>query len=219
MTQDSQKQPAQQLYQRLKQDIRDNQLPVGEPLKQEMLSQRYQVSRIPVRDVLVRLKNEGWLVAHGKRGSMVAPYSATEAEDLYLMRMYLEPLILSHAIPLISHQNLVEATEILAHIDSRPSMNVVEYGDLNWRFHACLYRAANRPTLFATIASLHQQCGRYIGFHSEKLDYRQHSQGEHHDLLSLVRDQQTVRAKRLLEAHIFNAGDQLVEHLTKNPDF
>jgi DNA-binding GntR family transcriptional regulator len=88
------KQPAEALYQQLKQDIRDNKLPIARPLKQQQLAADYGVSRIPIRDVLQRLKNEGWLTQSGKRGVMVHPLSATEAEDLYIMRMYLEPLFL-----------------------------------------------------------------------------------------------------------------------------
>ena len=62
------KQPAEALYQQLKQDIRDNKLPIASPLKQEQLAANYGVSRIPVRDVLQRLKNEGWWYfnAHSK---------------------------------------------------------------------------------------------------------------------------------------------------------
>ncbi|WP_371195117.1 GntR family transcriptional regulator [Glaciecola sp. SC05] len=43
------KQPAETLYHQLKQDIRDNKLPVARPLKQEQLAAKYGVSRIPIR--------------------------------------------------------------------------------------------------------------------------------------------------------------------------
>ena len=46
------KQPAEALYQQLKQDIRDNKLPITTPLKQQQLAVGYSVSRIPIRDVL-----------------------------------------------------------------------------------------------------------------------------------------------------------------------
>jgi DNA-binding GntR family transcriptional regulator len=43
------------LYQQLKQDIHENKLPVGSPLKQQLAAD-YGVSRIHIRDVLQRLK-------------------------------------------------------------------------------------------------------------------------------------------------------------------
>ncbi|MFQ3196827.1 MAG: DNA-binding GntR family transcriptional regulator [Paraglaciecola sp.] len=53
------KQAANTLFFTIKTDIRDNNLPLNEPLKQANLALRYRVSRIPIRDVLQRLKNEG----------------------------------------------------------------------------------------------------------------------------------------------------------------
>ncbi len=215
-----QKQPAQQLYTKMKMDIRDNQLPIAQPLKQEALSERYGVSRIPIRDVLQRLKNEGWLITSGKRGVMVPHLNAGEAEDLYLMRMYLEPLILGHAIPKMTHQIIGKAADILNEIDNQGNkLSMEESGELNWQFHACLYETANRPTLFNTISSLHQQCGRYIGFHSHHLDYLTTSQNEHYQLLEAVKEKQINRAKNLVKAHISDAGELLVAHLLQRLQF
>lgn len=212
------KQPAEALYQQLKQDIRDNKLPIASPLKQEKLASKYGVSRIPIRDVLQRLKNEGWLTQSGKRGVMVHPLSATEAEDLYIMRMYLEPLILSHAMPKLNHQTLGQATDILEQLD-HPMLSIAQHGELNWQFHACLYQAAKRPTLFNNIANLHQLCSRYIGFHSIELEYEKTSQQEHYQLLEAIKAKQTNKAKGILKQHISEAGEILVSYLHKNMHF
>lgn len=206
------KQPAEALYQQLKQDIRDHKLPVGSPLKQEQLATKYGVSRIPIRDVLQRLKNEGWLTQSGKRGVMLHPLSAIEAEDLYLMRMYLEPLILSYAIPKLNHQTLGQATDILEQLE-QPHLSIAQHGELNWQFHACLYQAANRPTLFNNVANLHQLCSRYIGFHSVELAYEKTSQQEHYALLEAIKAKQVAKAKTILKQHISEAGEMLVSYL------
>jgi DNA-binding GntR family transcriptional regulator len=211
----TEKQPAEALYEQLKQDIRDNKLPGSSPLKQEKLAIKYGVSRIPIRDVLQRLKNEGWLMQSGKCGVIVHPLSATEAEDLYLMRRYLEPLILSHAMPKLNNQTLGQATDILEQLD-QPKLSIAQHGDLNWQFHACLYQAAKRPTLFNNIANLHQLCSRYIGFHSVELNYEKISQQEHYQLLNAIKSKQLVKAKSILKQHITEAGKVLVAYLQKN---
>ncbi len=213
------KQHANRLYQQIKGDILDNRLPVATALKQTELSTRYEVSRIPIRDVLTRLKNEGWLADCGKRGVMIPALSATEAEDLYLMRMYLEPLILNHGIPKINNQILGQAQDILEQIDQSKNSNIHQQGELNWQFHACIYQAAERPTLFNTIASLHQQCSRYIGYHSLELDYLETSQQEHYQLLTAIKNKQITKAKQILKAHISEAGEILVSHLLQKMQF
>ena len=208
-----QKQHAHSLYLKMKDDILHHRLPVGEPLKQVELSTRYDVSRIPIRDTLQKLKAEGWLTQTGKRGVMVAPLSATEAEDLYQMRLRLEPLLLQYSIANLSHKILGEAQDILEQIDSETDLSIEQHGELNWQFHACLYRQAMRPTLFNTVSALHQQCGRYIGYHTLTLKYQIASQSEHYQLLEAIKHQDVQKAVVVLEQHIRIAGEQLVEHL------
>ncbi|KXI27451.1 GntR family transcriptional regulator [Paraglaciecola hydrolytica] len=203
---------AQSLYEQLKQDIRDNKLPVAMALKQEELAAQYGVSRIPIRDVLQKLKNEGWLVQSGKCGVMIASLSAQEAEDLSLMRQYLEPLILAYALPNLTNNILGHAEDLLVALDNK-HLSVTECGELNWQFHACLYQAANRPTLFNTIVSLHQQCSRYIGFHNTQLNYNSTSQGEHYQLLDALKNKQLELAQSILKQHIAQASCQLVSYL------
>lgn len=209
------KQPANRLYQQIKEDIQHNLLPIGTTLKQTELSQRYEVSRIPIRDVLSRLRSEGWLTECGKRGVMIPPLSATEAEDLYLMRMYLEPLILTHALPKLTHQVLGEAEDLLVQLDQHTCND----SDLNWRFHACLYAAAERPTLFNTIAGLHQQCSRYSRFHRTQTQTSDVSQKEHYLLLNALKAKQLSKAKNVLKAHISDAGEILVDRLLRQMKF
>ena len=206
------KQLAQSLYEQLKQDIREHKLPVGMALKQEELAAQYGVSRIPIRDVLQKLKNEGWLVQSGKCGVMIASLSAQEAEDLSLMRQYLEPLLLAYALPNLTNNMLGQAEDLLVALDNK-QLSVSECGELNWQFHACLYQAANRPTLFNTIVNLHQQCSRYIGFHNTQLNYNTTSQDEHYQLLDALKNKQSKLAQSILKQHIAQASCQLVEYL------
>ncbi|MFT6897585.1 MAG: DNA-binding GntR family transcriptional regulator [Paraglaciecola sp.] len=210
------KQAANTLFIRLKQDIRNNNLPLNEPLKQADLAQRYQVSRIPVRDVLQRLKNEGWLVQSGKRGVMVQPLSAIDAQDLYQMRMLLEPMLLAYAIPNLSNQNIGQAQDILQQARDSSTLSINEQGELNWQFHACLYQPALHPVLFDTVARLHQLCARYIGFHSVELDHLDTSHEQHAQLLVAISNKQTTLAQQLLGQHISQAGEILVAYI--NPE-
>ncbi len=211
------KQLGNKVYQQLKCDIRNHDLPVGVPLKQQALSDKYAVSRIPIRDALQQLKAEGWLVSVGKRGLMIPPLCADEAEDLYRIRVEVEPMILPYVIESMTNQVLGEAEDFLNIIDSNQSLGVLEHGELNWQFHAVLYKVAKRPTLFNTISSLHQQCERYIGFHTRNLGYKVQSQEEHYHLLTAIRNRNLRESQAILKAHIGKAGEQLTDYLKNNP--
>ncbi|HEY8568892.1 GntR family transcriptional regulator [Microbulbifer sp.] len=206
------------LYLQLKADLQHGLFAPGTPLKQSEIAEHYGVSRIPVRDALARLKSEGWLTGHGKRGVAVPLLDPQEAEDLYLMRMHLEPLLLERAAPNLNGELLGRARDILDAMETNPPLDAAALGQLNWQFHTGLYRAAARPTLFNTVEQLQRQCERYIGYQNRSLDYQDTSQREHYQLLELLQRGKTDKACTLLEQHIAAAGRVLVAHLSKPRD-
>jgi DNA-binding GntR family transcriptional regulator len=201
-----------ELIEQLKADILNGALPRGCPLRQQELSARYNVSRIPVRDAIAQLKNQGWLVTHGKAGVMVPELNWREAEDLYQMRMALEVQLLEHALPNLTHEVLGRAKDINLQLNN-PCLTLLERGQLNWDLHATLYEVANRPTLFNVVAILNEQVRRYMGFQYGPLNYRDTSQNEHEKLISLIESDQKDQALRYLKGHIEVAGRMLVDYL------
>ncbi|WP_226665095.1 GntR family transcriptional regulator [Microbulbifer aggregans] len=206
------------VYQRIKHDLQQGRFAPGSTLKQTELAELYSVSRIPVRDALQRLKSEGWLIPHGKRGVAVPQFDAREVEDLYLMRMRLEPLLLKFAAERLNGEILGRARDILDRMEQTPGLSAAEIGALNREFHACLYHAAERPTLFAAVEQLHEQCERYIGYQSRSLDYQHTSQREHYAILEALQQGDVEGASRVLEQHISAAGRALVDYLNGRPE-
>ena len=207
----------QNLYQQLKQDIVCGKLPEKTALKQAELAEQYGVSRIPIRDALQRLKNEGWLVAHGKSSVMLRPLNANDAEDLYLMRLQIEPMLFDHALGNINFQTLGKARDILQQLQVTSPDDMLLNGELNWQFHRCLYLPASRPVLFDTVAQMHLLCARYIGFQETTLDHFSHSQQEHEALLDAINENQYELADTILKQHIRSAGEKLVQYLSTMP--
>lgn len=201
-----------EIVQKIKEDILTNQLPRGIPLRQVTLSYRYGVSRIPIRDALVALKAEGWLVPNGKAGVMIPDLNWKEAEDLSLMRAELESLLFSMAFDSICEENIEQARLFLAELDQE-NMSLVTRGELNWQFHSALYFAANRPTLQRVVEGLNAQATRYLGFQYGPLAYREKSQDQHQELLALIESKEKDAALALLRRHIEQAGYLLTQYL------
>src|SRR5215218_3677877 len=59
-------------------------------LRQEELAQRFGVSRLPVRDALLRLEAQGLVHVYPNRGAFVISLSADEVTEIYEMRILLE---------------------------------------------------------------------------------------------------------------------------------
>src|SRR5829696_1672199 len=86
----------------LREDILRGTIPPGQPLRQEELARRFGVSRLPVRDALLRLEAEGLVVVFPNRGAFVVSLSAAEVREIYDLRVLLEGDVLERAVPRVA---------------------------------------------------------------------------------------------------------------------
>jgi DNA-binding GntR family transcriptional regulator len=88
--------------------IVSGELAPGAVLRQEQLSERFQVSRTPVREALRRLSALGLVAFEPNRGVRVRTFSRTELYEAFLVRAELESLATEVAAERIDDQALVE---------------------------------------------------------------------------------------------------------------
>ncbi|KAG8149065.1 GntR family transcriptional regulator [Burkholderia catarinensis] len=200
----------------IREDILRGELPPGTPLIQENLSAKYGVSRIPIREALVRLKADGLARQEGKRGLMVAPLQADEAEDLWMMRSRLEPLALEMAFPFLTKSVLGEAEDLIdevEHLGNDPA----KQSHVNWLFHRTLYEKGNRQRLLVTLDALHMQADRYLRYQYDVMSHSPNSRAEHMAILGALRARDLEHACTILARHIEDAGRKLVAALRNAP--
>jgi DNA-binding GntR family transcriptional regulator len=193
----------------LREAILDGTLRSGEKLNQEEIAQQLKVSRMPVREALKQLEAEGLVASYPNRGSFVTQYSAFEAQELYEMRLALEPLALRLSLPKLSKSNLGRAEDLIDEAEQETDPR--KWSELNWYFHEALYSRA--PRLLNTIRSLYISADRYTRTALFTLQKQQESQNEHRDLLGACRRHDVVGAVTLLENHIRISAENLVTFL------
>lgn len=85
-----------QVYETLRQHLRDGKIPPEQPLQEVNLAVSLGVSRTPVREALARLASEGLVTADG-RSFVVPTVTDADIEDIYEVRCLLEPEALRQA--------------------------------------------------------------------------------------------------------------------------
>lgn len=186
----------------------------GEPLRQELLADRFATSRMPIREALRVLEGEGLVVLVPHKGAAVAPLDPAELEEVYEMRVAAETLALRRAIPELSNAQIDRAGRIQ---DRAEASAMGEFGTLNKAFHMALYAPCGRPRLLAHVAGLIDVADRYLTFTAGSLDYRDRSHREHRDLLAACRARDEAAAADLLGRHIAEAGQTLLRYLRDLP--
>jgi len=150
---------ADDIARELEDEIVSGVIPPGTVLRQETLSERFEVSRTPVREALRRLAALGLVSFEPNRGVRVRSISAHELREAFLVRAELEALATEVATPKMTPDDLAaldamerrfgELTlELRAQARSgatRDGTLFVEWMQANYAFHDVIYRVADMP--------------------------------------------------------------------------
>ena len=145
----------------IRERVKSGESPIGAHLKQETLAREYDVSRMPIRQALERLKTEGLVEISPHRGAFVRGPSPHEIREAYLVRAELEGLAAARAAEFVTQSQLTrrrcaerlfeQAIERLTREFARASKrsqtpsrrtDAREWGEANDVFHEVLLEAA-----------------------------------------------------------------------------
>jgi DNA-binding GntR family transcriptional regulator len=196
----------------LREKIISHEIKGGQPLRQDALAEELNVSRIPIREALLQLEAEGLVQFAPHKGAVATQISASEAEELFDMRVLLECDVLRKSLGKISDEELDKAEAILAEFDEllEPDADMHAWGALNWKFHKSLYVPSERKRTIGILGQLHTNSDRYLRLQIQlSADYSRAEQ-EHHDLLALCRKRDTRAACKCLKDHILTTKQELI---------
>jgi DNA-binding GntR family transcriptional regulator len=228
----------------LRQAILDGVLSGGSMLRQEELAKKFGVSRVPIREALLKLEGEGLVETQPRRGVVVTTLSAEDFEEILEMRIALESLALHLAAPRFRPEDAAAVREILARaqeglhaaggLDLRREFES-RWGDLNWEFHRRLYLPGHRPRLMATLENLHQLFARHLRMRiaaadgAKDLSYASPQEAlavnlqewagvldEHRLMLEACERHDAQAACVVLKRHISDHGAELVHRLRQH---
>lgn len=227
----------------LKRAVLEGALKDGTVLRQAELANRFRVSRIPIREALLKLQAEGLVEAQPRRGTVVTSLDAEDFDEILEMRVALETLAIRLAVPRVNKHELGEATRILDEAEEslhapdpaeRDGKREFEsrWGDLNWAFHRALYVPARKPRLLDAIENLHLLFARHLRLRVEiiapallpsaKADGSARDTAEwasvlreHRDILAACEKRDARLACSILTRHIRVHGTELVRRLRR----
>jgi DNA-binding GntR family transcriptional regulator len=110
----------------------------GERLTQEMITERLNISRTPVREAFKRLEAEGLLIVKPRLGAVVVQLSLAKFLELYEIRSLLETAAALHAAEKITDKNIAELEKINAKMISNFG-HPQKFMECNRSFHLTLY--------------------------------------------------------------------------------
>jgi DNA-binding GntR family transcriptional regulator len=208
---------AEQIAARLRDDILSGGLPGGQRLSQEALADQFRVSRVPVRDALRQLQAEGLVDGNGRTGVTVTELSLLDLEELYDMRIALEPVIARLATPRMRPSDIEEMTRQLEAMEAASGTSP-KWFEAHAAFHRALNDRAGRPRMCALVDQLRDQTERYVRRY-QVIAGRTSELGREHDLIhEAVLDGDAERVGAVVAEHMELVRDRVLEHLGGVPE-
>lgn len=205
------------VYAVLRRRIIDNELTPGSQLLEQELAMMLGVSRTPVREVLVRLQNEGLVEVIPRHGVRILPMSISDMKEIYEILVSLEPM----AAELIARRGptaeelaqLAAACEQMAAALDRDDME--QWALADEAFHLKIIRMCGNRRLADVVLNCWDKVHRARAF---TLRLRPHPQprqsiAEHYEIIDAIRRGAGATANALFRSHRERGGNEQIDIL------
>jgi len=199
------------VFEALRKAIIEGELKDGEPLRQDEIARMFNTSRIPVREAISRLEEQGLVKSQRYKGAVVAGLSLEEATEVFDFRALVECEVIRRAVPKMSKDLLAEARAYCE--DFAASPNPMDWGDLNRKFHGALYSACALPYHISVVDNAMDRIDRYLRAQLVMSDGMERANIEHLAILEACELGNADRAAALTLDHIEGAKASLAAHM------
>jgi DNA-binding GntR family transcriptional regulator len=200
---------SEQIFSLVRDRIISGKIPSDAAIRQDALAAELGVSKIPLREALARLEQDGLLLSQANRGFFVRPLNADEVEEVYALRLKLEPDAVAEAAKVATEADKCAARLALDALDIAASGDKTQVGKLNRAFHMSLVRPLHRQVTIQIVERLNIISERYVGKHLEPAGRDDRAHNEHLALLELWSAGKSDEVSALMRSHIAMTLDDL----------
>lgn len=172
-------------YERIRHDIIGCVIAPGTEISEAQLCSQYKLGKAPVRMALSRLAHDGLVRAIPRRGYMVTAVTLKDIQDVFELRLMLEPAAARMAAGRVDGQRLRMLDEVCrAGYQPGDVKSITRFLEANKAFHVAITQAAGNTRLANAIEQLLDEMSRLLHL---GLGLRNRSQEMQHEHRALVR--------------------------------
>ena len=208
-----------EIHRALRRDIIYGKLMQGERITEAELTRKFECSRGPVREALVHLSKEGFILLSENKGAIVRKLSAQEVRDYYALLEVLEGKAVQWATTQITSRDLdrlVILNNSLRELHPEDENYLEEWCLRNSAFHEIFRSKCGNHQISWITSEVRQRIFRYL-YSSLLTSLNKEYIDDHDAILEAVRRRDSEEAKRVMEKHISRAKDCLLRFLNQTP--
>ena len=199
----------EKVYEILKEMIISGKLKYNERIEEDALATSLEVSRTPVREAINKLEQEGWINIIPRRGMFVSNVSLKEINDIFQVRLNIEPIILQMGfsnIPLNECQKLKKEFE--SFLDRELNKDEAQILDeLDNTLHLLILKSSNNNSIEKMMENVYEHNMRLRNQSVQSNDRRNEATKEHINLIDSILDGDLDKALELIKYHNIKAKE------------
>jgi len=185
----------------------------GTAVRQDVIAAELGVSKIPLREALGRLEQDGLLSSYPNRGYVVRDLSTDEASEVFALRLKLEPGAVAEACLRATPADHAAAEKALSALEAELAKPDGDHVSLNRAFHLALVRPGGHIT-FQLMERLQILAERYVRVHLEPLGRDERASHEHREILAAWIRGDAAAVEALTANHILGTLSDLKQQLS-----
>ena len=201
---------ADQVFDRLENDIIQGVYPKGEILTELKLVEQLGVSRTPIREALRRLEQERLIEDTGK-GSKVLGITEDDLLDIMTIRERVEGVAAYYATLNMTPENLKEMTHLVDlqefYFEKKDAERLRQVDD---QFHDMICIMSGRSVISDTLIPLMRKTRRYRRVAIDNWERTTNTMNEHRKMYEAIASGNAELAEELATAHIVSAKEHMI---------
>jgi DNA-binding GntR family transcriptional regulator len=192
----------------LEAEITNGQLPAGTRIDEQMLMERFEVSRTPAREALLQLLSAGLLNSVPRQGTIVSSVSLPEYVAMLEILMELEGLaarLSARRMPAAQRRELEQAAKACA--DAAAADDAAAYGNANRLYHEIIYDGSRNDVLARQLRAMRARMRHPQDSLFDRPGRIRNSLAEHEVVLKAILEGDEDGAYRAMTGHISSGGN------------
>jgi DNA-binding GntR family transcriptional regulator len=197
----------------LRQHILSCAIAPGSILTEAALTERYQIGKATCRVALQRLAQEGFVRAIPRQGYMVTPITLKDVEEVFALRIQLEPLAARLATGKVDIARLEELERACRNDDPTLEINnrIGIFMDANTAFHMAIAECSGNDRLERTLLGLMNEMARLVSLGFGVQRTKPEIKHDHKSLIEAMAHGDARRAEQIALKHVETFRDMTME--------
>lgn len=205
----------EKVYDTLKQMIIDGVIKPGERIIETEYSNKFQISRTPIREAIRMLELEGLVESQTTGGVIVKTLTREEISEIYKIRIALESLIIEEIIKKINNQDIKKLEKVLKNTKKAFEVKDIEkVFSLFTEFNQILYDIAFLPKVTGMINNINLYLKRFRKLSIDNPSRKEEAFEDHVQILEAIKNKELSTAISINRMHLEKSMNFILSKLS-----